>query len=142
MSQTASFKKHPIQLENIKVVILSLKVNFDNQQDNLPDEVCFELFHGHSQFNVDDRKIAVKIGASVDSTDGNDSPFDLRVELLGIFSVSDEFDEKYVESWAKTNAPLIIYPYLREHVYSLTSRAGFEGRVLPLFEIPVFKIES
>ena len=62
-----------------------------------------------------------------------------RVEILGLFNVDDErFPIKSVHSWAKQNAPLILYPYLREQVFSLTSRAGFEGTLLPLFQVPTF----
>jgi preprotein translocase subunit SecB len=142
MSFNDGFKKHPIQLNHIKVIQLSLKINTANNQDKMPEEGSFELYHGHSPFNTESREIAVKLGVVIDSETEKNSPFDLTVEILGIFSVSEDFEEKYVESWAKGNAPLIIYPYLREHAYSLTSRAGFEGLILPLFEIPVFKVNK
>lgn len=142
MSQNESFKKHPIQLNHIKVIELSLKSNLRNQQDELPDSGEFELYHGHSAFDSNDREVAVKLGVVIESSAENNSPFDMKVELLGIFSVSEAFEVKHVESWAQTNGPLIIYPYLREHAYSLTSRAGFEGVILPLFEIPIFRIEK
>lgn len=141
MSQMDSFKTHPIQLDQIKVLELSLVANLENQQEEPPTEGEFNLYHGHSKFNSEERKVAVKIGLKIDSTNTN-SPFYLNIEILGIFSVSEDFDDRHVDSWAKKNGPLVIYPYLREHAYSLTSRAGFEGIILPLFEVPAFKIEK
>jgi len=53
---------------------------------------------------------------------------------LGIFEVDeDKFPFKFIQNWAEKNAPLILYPYLREQVFSLSSRAGFGGTLLPLF---------
>ncbi len=31
---------------------------------------------------------------------------------------------------------MILQPYLREHVFALTARAGFQPLILPLIEVP------
>jgi len=148
MNKTKEFTKHAIQLNDIKVIELSLKVNIENAQDFMPDEGFFGLYHGYSEYNPDDKKIVIKIGVDMnedmDSDDGiNETPFDLKVELVGVFDVDeDRFPIQHIEHWASTNAPLILYPYLREHVHSLTNKAGFDGLFLPLFEVPVFKLNT
>lgn len=142
MSEKEGYKKHPIQLEIIKVLELFIKVNENVQQSELPDSGSFNLYHGHSEYDEDNKSIAIKIGVRIDK-ENEDSPFSLKAELIGVFSVDDSiFPLKHLNSWAKKNAPLIIYPYLREHVYSLTSRAGFDGVLLPLFEVPTFRLET
>ena len=132
------YENHPIQLIALKVLELSIKVISEHEQQKLPDVENFSLFHGHSEYDQDDKAIAVKIGVEM-GKEIEDVPFELKVELLGVFKVNDEkFPIKFVHNWAKQNAPLILYPYLREQVFSLTSRAGFEGTLLPLFQVPTF----
>lgn len=134
------FSKHPIQLVALKVLELTISVNpeFDQEQDL--DPKWFALTTGHSKYDDENRTIPVKVKAQIKSEEGN-APFDLLVELLGIFEVDDQrFPITFVEDWARRNAPLILYPYLREQVYSLTSRCGFEGALLPLLELPTFKL--
>lgn len=139
MTQEKPFKYHPIQLHALKVIELAIKINFDKQQTEQPEGGLFRLYHGHSDFNEESREISVKIGAEIDESD--DSPFTIKVELMGVFHIATEFPDKFIDKWASENAPLILYPYLREHVHSLTSKAGFSGTILPLFEIPSMKLE-
>ena len=64
--------------------------------------------------------------------------FNLKIEIIGVFSVdTDNFKVTSVEHFALHNAPVILLPYVREHVFTLTSRAGIDC-LLPLVEVPVF----
>jgi preprotein translocase subunit SecB len=132
------YENHPIQLRSLKVLELSIKVIPEHDQHQLPDIGKFSLFHGHSEYVQTEKAIAVKIGVEI-GRKVEATPFELRVEILGLFEVDDEkFPLKSIHSWAKQNAPLILYPYLREQVFNLASRAGFEGILLPLFQVPTF----
>lgn len=136
------FSKHPIQLVHFKVAKLSIEINTDVDQEIVPDAKHFMLKTGRSDYDNETKSLMVTIGAEITSSD-NTSPYDLDVELFGIFEVDEEnFPLIHIESWAEKNAPLILYPYLREHVYSLTSRCGFEGALLPLLKVPTFKISQ
>jgi preprotein translocase subunit SecB len=65
------------------------------------------------------------------------------VEILGRFSIDTKaFPVEHVPEWARTNAPIMLFPYLREHVYSLTLRAGFKPAVLPLITVPTIRVGS
>lgn len=132
------FKHHPIQLVDLKVLELFIKSEHHVEKDDLPEEGEFAFYHAHSPLNESNNTIAVKMGVKID--EGDDAPFELKVELLGIFEVNlEKFSIEHIESWAKGNAPLILYPYIREQVYSLAIRAGIDGILLPLFEVPSFK---
>ncbi len=132
------YENHPIQLRALKVLELFIKVI--SEQENLPDIEKFSLFHGHSEYDDKEKVIAVKIGVEI-GKEVEDTPFELKVEILGVFNVDDEkFPIKFIHSWAEQNAPLILYPYLREQVFGLTSRAGFGGVLLPLFQVPTFSV--
>lgn len=135
-------KKHAIQLEALKVLELSIKANpnMEDPHSQIIGEADFTMTTGHSEYHKEEHKIGVRISASIG--EGQDAfPFSLRVELIGIFDVDENrFPIMHIEHWAKTNAPLVLYPYLREQVYGLTNRAGFSGMLLPMFEIPTFKV--
>lgn len=135
-------KKHAIQLVSLKVLELFIKANpnMDDPHSQKIDEAEFSLVTGYSEYHKEEHKIVIKISAEI-GVDEVAAPFLLRVELAGVFDVDESrFPIMHIESWAKTNAPLVLYPYLREQVYGLTNRAGFAGMLLPLIEIPTFKV--
>ncbi|MEW8292222.1 MAG: protein-export chaperone SecB [Candidatus Thiodiazotropha endolucinida] len=137
-----SYSRHAIQLELLKVLQLHIETKRADPGDQEEYAKGFTLTAGCGEFNEENKTINVRISASIDSEKA-DAPFDLLVELLGIFSVDDSrFPLAYIEDWAKRNAPLILYPYVREHVFGLTTRAGFDSVILPLLEVPTYKITS
>ena len=136
-----SYKYHAIQLVAIKVLELSIKVNPDIDQDKIPENDSFNFWHTHNTYNSEEKTIALKVGVKIDEEDN--SPFQLSVELIGVFTVDEDlFPIEHINQFARQNAPLILYPYLREHVYTLTNRAEYPSVMLPLFEVPAFKIAS
>lgn len=150
--KNADFNYHPIQLREVKVLKLSIEANPEFDEDNCSKEISdFGFYHMHSDYDAEAKAFWVRVKATIGSNDECDeqpedeqeqSPFHMEVELVGLFSVDESaFPAEQVESFARQNAPLIVYPYLREHVYSLTNRAGFESTLLPLFEVPVFRLQ-
>jgi preprotein translocase subunit SecB len=105
---------------------------------------------GHSKYQEDDKRIQVfiivEIGSELDQDRADDAdlfPFHLRVELGAEFEVDeDHFPKGKVGEWASVNAPFILFPYIREQVYSLTARCGFPPVLLPLLEVPTIKIQK
>lgn len=69
------------------------------------------------------------------NTEKDKAPFRLIVELVGVFTIGDEFPEDKIDHFAKYNAPIILMPYIRENVYSLAIRAGIDI-YLPLVQVP------
>lgn len=152
-STKSEFKYHPIQLRNIKVLKLSIIDNPDFDKESSQDDFSdFSFYHMHSDYDKETKVFAVRVKAvlgkdsdceSDETIDASQYPFNMEVELVGVFDVDEsQFDIQYVDSFAKTNAPLVIYPYLREHVYSLTNRAGYDSALLPLFEVPQFRVSK
>lgn len=133
-------KKHAIQLVDLKIIELSFQArNSSAFRDDLEIEEL-SLISGYTDFDEKNKTINVKVKATI-GDDDDDYPLRLIVDIRGKFSVNtDEFEIENIESWAKRNAPLILYPYVRENVYSLSSRVGLKDVLLPLLEIPSFKI--
>lgn len=141
-NQPSLFKPHAIQLVALRVMELSIKVNpdIDDPQTQLVADGNFTLTTANSPYDAEEHKIGIRISAEI-GKEQDKMPYSLSVELVGIFEVDESrFPIMHIEHWAKNNGPLVLYPYLREHVFGLTSRAGFQAALLPLFEIPTFKV--
>lgn len=148
MSKKGSFDYHPIQMVDIDVLEITYKrkeqdSNLESDNDESPEENHFRFFHAHSKLNNETQSFAVKVKAVVSSSsDEMVVPYTITAELQGTFEVHESFPRAGVEVFAERNAPLILYPYLREQVFGLASRAGVEQPILPLFEVPPFQIAS
>lgn len=139
MEERKPYKPHAIQLTDLRVSELSIQVDLSVPRD--ASIGGFNIETGRSVYDHEAHQIQVKMRVSMGNQEGETSPFQLTVELHGNFEVDESaFDIKFIEDWADKNAPLVLYPYVREQVYSLTSRAGFPEALLPLLEIPTFRI--
>lgn len=130
-------KKHPIQIADIQIKQLSLNVldPIECRKNDLAAKVV--LKHGSSQFDEIQRTIAVGFLCEINKEVENQSiraPFEMVVEIIGIFTVGDEFPEDKILHWANRNAPYILLPYLRENVAALLSRAEINFH-LPLVQV-------
>jgi preprotein translocase subunit SecB len=149
---------HPIQLETVRIIETTLRVfesNAINQDDG--EEVPFKFSVSFTPFNDENKSIIV----GITGTYGNDKqyinsesdaeldintknyPFFIRVRLAGVFTVdTNNFPMVEIENWAKMNPPIVLYPFLREHIYSLASRAGIREIILPMVTLPMYKIQA
>ena len=53
-----------------------------------------------------------------------------------------KFSVEQLPSWAKVNAPMILFPFLREQVYALTARCGYNPIILPMIHVPTIRLEQ
>ncbi|MGB8993061.1 MAG: protein-export chaperone SecB [Desulfobaccales bacterium] len=134
---------HPIQLISLNVMELSIKVNQPPKSVDLKlDGEDFNLRSGRSEYDEKNHIIQVGVKLEIGGEEGQKSPFILKVVIGGVFKVDEtKFAKEHIQDWAKRNAPIILYPYLREQAYALTARCGFPGIILPLLEVPTFRIE-
>ena len=134
---------HPIQLQGIKVLELVLTSD-GSQEDTSGLDLPFQFSVGHSDFDLDKKLIMVGVIGEVGSSDKNSEvPFYIKAHLVGQFTVdTDKFPLEHVSDWASKNAPLILLPFLREHIYGLASRAGIKEVLVPLLIVPTIKITS
>lgn len=157
---TPTYKRHSIQLQSLQVIELSLKVldqvAIDRSDDFTPEGFAIET--GYSPYDEDNESIAVRMRVVVGDDDlsqdasgledssvneNSENPLYIHVEVQGVFTVDPEhFPIQHIEDWAAKNAPLILYPYVREHVFALSARANIKPLLLPLFEVPTYKISN
>lgn len=146
MPEKKDFKPilHAIQLISLNIEELFIKVNKHPQSADLTSgSEEFNLRSGHSEYDEKEHIIQVGIKLEIKAKEGQETPFDMRVVIGGVFKVDEtKFAKTDIDDWANRNAPFVLYPYLREQAFALTVRCGFPGIILPLLEIPTFKIES
>jgi preprotein translocase subunit SecB len=134
---------HPIQLISINIDELFIKVKKHPQSEDLTlGSEEFKLRTGRSKYDEENHIIQVGVKLEIGGEEDQKSPFDLRIAISGVFQVDEtKFEKAHLDDWAKQNAPIILYPYLREQAYALTARCGFPGIILPLLQVPTFQIE-
>lgn len=136
--------RHPIQLINLTVDELYIKV-LDRQKSESEDAPRdFTLTVSRSEYDSESKVISVKLQMEMmPEEDGPTCPFEMRIAVAGHFQVDeDRFPIDQINNFAEKNAPIILIPYLREHSYSLTIRAGVDSMIFPLITVPVFKMSD
>ncbi|WP_404407368.1 protein-export chaperone SecB [Pseudidiomarina marina] len=139
-------KIHPIQLIDVKVRRLHVDLLRPVTENVEVDIKNFTFSHSHSKYNEETKTFIVMASAEIGIDDNGeiieseDNIVAMRVDIAGFFKVDEEkFPKQHVETFAERNAPLIVYPFLREQTYGLLSKAGINGVVLPLFHIQPIK---
>ena len=128
---------HDIQLKEVKVVELFIKSKRRPVQTVGVAPAQFSINSEHGDYDAKNKSIHVLTTAEAGTDDKTETPYSIRVCIVGFFSVNDDkFDTQNIDHWAKNNAPAILYPFVREHVYALTARCGFEPAILPLVVLP------
>ena len=52
-------------------------------------------------------------------------------KFVGIFLVKKEDENMNIEDFVRNNAPALMLPYIREHITSISSKAGIKPIILP-----------
>ena len=80
---------------------------------------------------VNDNTITVAVEATVAQKLQDIEQFNIRVKMIGIFEhIGDTLITDF-ERFGKVNGAAIIFPYIREHVTNLSSKAGMGAILLP-----------
>lgn len=143
-NSSSAAKWHPIQIRDLGVRELYIRSNRPPSVEQGAEPTDCSIRVVTTPYDKEEKQIAVslKLESGV-KEDEKKAPYVMKIEVIGIFDVDDSrFPLEHIYDWAQKNAPMIIYPYLREHAFGLSSRCGFKPLLLPLLEVPVFKIES
>ncbi|MEI8183848.1 MAG: protein-export chaperone SecB [Desulfomonile sp.] len=135
---------HPIQLVTLGVKELFIRSNVppDMAVGAIAEKCSLKV--SSTSYNKKEKKILVSLTleSGIDTKE-TEAPYAMKIELVGIFEVDEtRFSAEHIPDWAMRGAPLILFPYLREHAFGLSSRCGFKPLLLPLLEVPTFKIDK
>jgi preprotein translocase subunit SecB len=112
--------------------------------DNI-EQSTISITQSASPFSEATRRVQVTLAAEVgpgNEPSPNSPPFTIRVALTGEFVIDPSFPADKINLWVTTNAAFVIYPYLRERLYYMTSQGGYPPILLPLMQIPTIKITA
>jgi len=115
-------------LENIILIESRFKRNPDiTSEDNLKLKVDFVVNH-----EVKENKLGVELKVELNAVKGSEKTVKVTalVKMLGIFKFS-EIPEYGLEQFSEINAAAIIFPFVREHLASVSIKAGIPPVLLP-----------
>lgn len=132
-SEPHSYEAFDIQLISVQTMEMSVRLLGPTSESSTAESGDFAFSFAHSEFDPEERKIGVKVSCEI--SEQEETPISLKVTLVGIFEVDDtNFEMTELLNWVEKQGPLVLYPYLREHVFTLTARVGHEV-LLPLFQV-------
>lgn len=145
MSETIFKSIHAIQLLTVETRELYIRLNSPIPEDF--ETLCsenLEIVSAHSEFNKDESIIHVglRLSLGMDLDSEETLPVSMRVEVSGTFSVNTEdFPEDKIDSWADKNAPYILYPFMRENCFTLSTRCNIPAIIIPMVQVPTLSNE-
>jgi preprotein translocase subunit SecB len=69
------------------------------------------------------------------SDDGEEVVLKLEFTFVGLFSVNTAEENMDIKLFMKQNSPAIMFPYIREHISSITQKSGVSPVLLPPINI-------
>lgn len=133
---------HNVQLVSLDVKELSIISLADNIQEkkDISSNIEGSFQTGQSIFDKEKNNIVAGIKFEINPEKEKEKAiFSLTVEIRGVFKFQEEQDKVDADElgqWMELNSIYLLFPYLREQVYSLTQRAGFNPTILPLIAVP------
>ena len=65
----------------------------------------------------------------------NDYPFNMKVRLIGLFTIQNDEKDEIKESYIEKNSVSILFPYLRSIVSTYTANSNVNTTVLPTINV-------
>ncbi len=88
--------------------------------------------------NDNKKLIFISLAVKIESTEGEPKPFDINVNLVGVFELEKEDYTAQEERSFVIEATQLLYPYLRSTVSNLTAQAYITPLNLPIISGPIF----
>lgn len=79
-------------------------------------------------YNKNNEKVFVDISIKIENSN---TPFLLHVVLTGIFEIAKDIETQELDKLVNINMAAILFPFLRQVVADITTKAGFAPLLLP-----------
>lgn len=118
--------KTAIQLDSIVMIEESFKRSFDVDYDK--DE-----FTNKINFTISDQRnesiLTVTLTLFFTAGVGDEHQIEAMTKMVGVFNLPSNPDLP-IDNFAKINAPAILFPFVREHLASMSLKAGLNPILL------------
>lgn len=118
-------KQPGISFDGIILVKEDFWRNFDVPSDTNVD-LKFEANN-----SINNNHATVEIVTSLRLVHGEDDVLTLESKFIGFFSTIDDNENMTIEDYINNNAAALMFPYIREHISSITGRSGIKPVMLP-----------
>lgn len=114
-------------------------INFDGiilvgeefwRNHNVPSDSKIDLKVQASN-NIIDNKATVEITSILRLVHEAKDVLSLESRFVGLFSVIDGDENMGIEEYIQNNSPALMFPYIREHISTITGKAGIKPILLP-----------
>jgi preprotein translocase subunit SecB len=96
----------------------------------------------HNWDKKDDKKCVSELITSLMLKSDEKEVLKLESTFVGIFSIIDDSENMSIEEYIKGHSPALMLPYIREHISSITQKAGVKPVLLPPINILALINES
>ena len=110
--------------------ILKSVIEIENKED-LNQKMNVE-FNGKNIIDNEDHKFNLQLDSRITNEDNS---IIIEIVILGFFEFDSNLTEAQKKSFFDTNAPAILFPYVRAYVGSLTSLSGIKPIILPTINL-------
>ncbi|MEG1313848.1 MAG: protein-export chaperone SecB [Bacilli bacterium] len=120
-------KKSQFKFETYKILKSEIEIaDFNNVSPNINIEFSKE------ENQEEDNQFNLILTCSI--TDENQS-LKVYVKAMGVFEFDSHINESILKIFFKTNAPAILFPYVRAYISSLTALSGISPIIIPTLNL-------
>lgn len=83
--------------------------------------------------NGESKEFNIALNVELFQPDEENPEVEIKLKMVGLFETEGENDQLSQDTFSHINAPAMIYPFVREHIASLTVKAGIGSIFLPPF---------
>lgn len=113
----------------IGMLVTNLEFHRDKQY-KMPIEYVVKVDIG-SNFITSNNTLELAITVDVENTE---KTIRASVTVLGLFNFPNGIDGIHIDEFAKVNAAMIVYPFCREAISSVSVKSGIQPILLPPFD--------
>ena len=120
-------KTNTYQLESINLIesFFKREPEISYESDEFSSNIDIK-----SGYNIEDNKLLVMLEIEFYAGIPEKKQIIISVKMLGVFKQLDT-EGISIDKFAKINAPAIIFPFIREHIATLSLKAGIYPILLP-----------
>lgn len=97
---------------------------------SVPEDLTVDLEFSTSN-SIENNNAAVEIATNFQLIKNDKSFVKLEFKFVGFFSVMEEDANMELEYFISNNSLALMFPYIREHITSVTSKSGIKPIMLP-----------
>lgn len=97
---------------------------------NVPEETTPDINIGFG-WSVQENDYVVELSTTLRLLHQEQEKLKLDTTFIGVFSVIENNENMNIEEYIKSNSVALMFPYIREHISTITQKSGIRPVLLP-----------